>query len=75
MLPHQVKTQYVQILNITDTSIKHTISDKSTPMVKGCMYIIMFDMVETAFSYGRLLVVCQFRRESTKVKESSLHVI
>ncbi len=50
MLPHQVKTQYMQIINIVDTSIKHPISDYFTPMVKGYMDI-MFDLVDTAFSY------------------------
>ncbi len=46
--------------NIThsiDTSIKHQISGQSTSMLKGYMYI-MFDMVDTAFSYGRALIVC-----------------
>ena len=36
--------------NNLDTSIKHSISGQSTPMVKGSMNI-MFDMVDTAFSY------------------------
>ena len=45
-LPYKVKTQYVQISNILDTSIQHPISGPSTPMVKGRMDIIMFDMVE-----------------------------
>ena len=56
-LPYQVKTQYLQILSIIDTSIKRIISDQSTPMVKGSMDI-MFDMVDTAFSCGRALIVC-----------------
>ncbi len=58
-LPHQVKTQYLQISNIVDTSIKHQISGQSTTVVKGCMYI-MFDMVDTVFRYGRAraLIVC-----------------
>ncbi len=33
------------------TSIKHPISGQSTPVFKGCMDIIMFDMVYTPFSY------------------------
>ena len=48
---YQVKTQYLQILNVIDTSIKHAISGQSTPMAKGWMD--MFDMmvhVDTAFS-------------------------
>ncbi len=40
-LPHQVKTQYLQILNIVDTSIKHQISAQSFNVVKGCMYIFL----------------------------------
>ncbi len=71
---YKVKTQYVQISNIIDTSIKRLISDQSTPMVKSCMYI-MFDVVDTAFSYWRVLVICQFLQESSKVKESRLYVI
>ena len=38
-LPSQVKTQYLQIQNIVDTSIKHPISSQSTTVVKDCMYI------------------------------------
>ena len=48
-LPYQVKTQYVQISNMIDTSIKHPISGQSTPMGKGCMD--MFDIVDTVLSY------------------------
>ncbi len=50
-LLYQVKTQYLQIKTYKDTSIKHPLSAQSTTVVKGCMYI-MFDMVDTAFSYG-----------------------
>ncbi len=35
----------------------------------------MFDMVDTAFSYGREMIVCLFLQESLKVKESSLYEI
>ena len=38
-LLYKVKTQYVQISNIVDTSIKHPISDQSTTVVKGYMDI------------------------------------
>ncbi len=38
-LPYQVKTQYLQIYNRVDTSIKHQISGQSTTVVKACMYI------------------------------------
>ncbi len=55
---------------IADTSI---ISGQSIP-VKGCMDI-MADMVDTVFSYWRALIICQFLQESSKVEESSLHVI
>ena len=37
----QSKTQYLQISNIRDTSIKHLISSQSTPMVTGCMDICL----------------------------------
>ena len=43
------KTQYVQISNKVDTSIKLTILGQSTYMVKGCMDI-MFDIGDAAFS-------------------------
>ncbi len=36
---------------------KHQTSGQSITVVKGCMYL-MFDMVDTAFSYGRALIVC-----------------
>ena len=49
-LLHKVKRQYVQIKNIVDTAIKHQISGQSTSIPKGCMYI-MFDIVDTAFSF------------------------
>ena len=46
--------------NIKD-SVRHfhkcQISGQSTTVVKGCIYI-MFDMVYTAFSYRRALIVC-----------------
>ncbi len=38
--------QYVQILNIVDTSIKRAISGQSTPMAKGCTHGQMLDMVD-----------------------------
>ncbi len=40
-LPYQVKTQYLQILNIIDTSLKCAISSQSTPMSKGCIDICL----------------------------------
>ncbi len=45
---HKVKSQYVQIQNIVDISLKRQISDQSTSMLKCCMYI-MFYMVSTPF--------------------------
>ena len=56
-LPYKVKTQYLQILNMIHTSIKHPVSGQSTSMVKECMNI-MFDRVDTAFSYWRAVIVC-----------------
>ncbi len=47
VLSYNVKRQYVQISNIIDTSIRRPILYQSTPMVKGCMDI-MLDMVDTA---------------------------
>ena len=35
-LLYKVKIQYVRLSNIVDTSIKHSISGQSTPMVEGC---------------------------------------
>ena len=40
-----------------DTSIEHSNSGQSTTAVKGCMYVV-FDMEDTAFSYGRVSIVC-----------------
>ena len=37
VLLYKVKTQYVQISNIKDTSIKHQIFGQSAPVVNGCM--------------------------------------
>ena len=42
--------------HIIDTSIKRQISGQSTYMLKGCMH--MFDVVDTPWSYGRVLIVC-----------------
>ncbi len=53
----QSKNAVYANINIVDTSIKRQISDQSTTVVKGCMYI-MFDMADTAFSYFRALIVC-----------------
>ena len=60
ILPHQVKTQSLQIQNIVDTSIKHLISSQST-------------IVDPAFSYGRALIVCQLLLESFMVKGNILY--
>jgi len=56
-----------------DISIKYPIPGQSTPMLKGCMY--MFDIVDNAFRYGRAFIIWQFVQKSSKVKESSMHVI
>ena len=41
ILPYELKTQYLQISNIIDTSIKRPISGQSTPMVKDCVGICL----------------------------------
>ncbi len=41
VLPHEVKTQYLQIYNTVDTSIKSQISGEFTSMLKGCMCICL----------------------------------
>ncbi len=56
-MPYKGKMQYVLISDIINTSIKHAISGQSIPMMKGRMDI-MFDMVDTAFSHWRVLIVC-----------------
>ena len=38
------------------------------------LYVQLFNMADTAFSYGRALIICQFVQESFKVKESSLQI-
>ncbi len=35
----------------------------------------MFDIVDTAFSYGRGLIICSSLQEFSKTKESTMHVI
>ncbi len=35
----------------------------------------MLNVVDTAFSYCRTLIICEFLQESSKVKESSLYKI
>ncbi len=65
-LPHQVKVQYLQVKNTVDTSIKRYISGQFSTLLKGCMYI-MFDMVDTTFSYGRALIICLFLQDFFKV--------
>ncbi len=39
------------------------------------LYGHMCDIVDTAFRYWRALIICKFLHESSRVKESSLHVI
>ena len=73
-LPHKVKTQYVQISNIVDTSFKHQIFCQSTSMVKGCMYICLIDLPLVMEEYW-WLIVCLFRQEFSMAKESTLRVI
>ena len=72
-LPYKVKTKYVQISNMIHTSVKLSISGKSTQMVKGCMDTFWYVRycLQLLKSIDRLL----FLQEFSKVKESSLHVI
>ena len=39
------------------------------------LYVHMFDIVDTSFSYGRGLIVCSSLQEFSKTKESTLCVI
>ncbi len=61
----------MQISNITDTSIK---TSRSIHSHGKRLYVHMFDMIDTALSYWRALVVSNFFR-NLEVKESSLYVI
>ena len=56
---------------IAHTSIKCTISLQSTPMLKSCN-LLMFDRIDTAFSYEREFIICSFLQYFSKGKESSL---
>ncbi len=49
-LPYKVKTQYVQLSNMVDTSIKHPILSQFTTTLNGCMEICLIWWI-TAFSY------------------------
>ena len=71
--PHKVKMQYVHLQSKADTSIKHTISLQSTPMLKK-MYLHMFDAGDTVFSYKRELIVYSFLQGFSKGKGSSLQL-
>ena len=46
---------------------------QSTPMLKGCIYTC-FDIVDTAFSYERELIICTFLQNFSG-KESNLQLI
>ncbi len=39
------------------------------------LYVHMFDIVDTPFSYRRQLIVCSSLQEFSKTKESTMHVI
>ena len=56
-LEYQVKTRYVNLLSIADTFIKRKASLQSTPSVKK-LHLHIFDVLDTAFSYERKLIVC-----------------
>ncbi len=75
--------QKCSMCNIKDTctSIKHQISSQSTSMLKGCMYVLMFDIrvVDTPFSYGRILIA-NFIRKFPKQRKvlcvlSKMHIL
>ena len=51
--------QYEHSKSIADTSIEHAISVQSTPMLK-VVFTYMFDIVDTALSDDRELIVCSF---------------
>ena len=72
--PQSKNTVMCKYKTLADTSIKHHISGLSTFILKGCIYI-MFDVLDTPFSYGRALILSQFLQEFSKAKESTLHVI
>ncbi len=57
--------------NLVDTSIKHSGQSATAVHCRVCM----FDMVDSALSYGRVLIVCSLFQESQNGKESSLHEI
>ncbi len=68
-LRYKVKTQYVQISNIIDTSIKHPISGQSTPMVKGCMDMHMIWQVLSLVIKGHWSSAANFFRNLPRKKK------
>ncbi len=74
-LPHKVKMQYLQ--NIKHSRYIHLMSNFSSIHFHAKrLYVHMFDIVYTPFSYERGLMVCSSLQEFSKTKEeSTLHVI
>ena len=75
----KIKTKYVNLQSIADTSIKRCISLQSTPMLKVVFTHVWYcDFVDNAFSYERELIVCSFQQgisKHAKGKGSSLQII
>ena len=44
-LPYKIKTQYVHLVSITDTSIKHAIPVQFTPVLNSCIYTCLIDYI------------------------------
>ena len=62
--------QYVHLLSIADTSMKHTISLQSTPILKSCICL----HCRYCLSYERELIVRSFLQDFSKRKGSSLQL-
>ena len=67
----------MHFLSIADTPIKDTISIQFTPTHSYAkkLYLHMFDLVDTVFSYESELFVCSFLQDFSMGKGSSLQLI
>ena len=70
-----------QTTNAVSTNIKHS---RYIPLMSNFssidfrtkrLYLLMFDIVDTPFSYGRELIVYSSLQEFSKTKGSTLHLI
>ena len=68
---YKVKTQYVHLLNIADTSIKRK-SLTSIHSHSKTLYVNMFDTEDTTFSYKIELIVWSFLQDFSKGKGSNM---